>query len=254
MFWFKNLRRKRIARKPFPADWLKIIEANVPFYNRLPADDKIELQCHILIFIAEKQFEGCGGLTITDEIKVTIAAQACILILHRKTDYYPGLSVILVYPQAFIAPRTLCKIPGIMTENSEVLLGESWSSGSIVLSWGDIKKGTSDISDGHNVVFHEFAHQIDSSCGKGDHSKVLENRSSYIAWARALQQDYQLLRQAASENQPSFLDKYGASDPAEFFAVATEFFFEKPRELKEKHLNLYLELMRFYQQDPAGYF
>ena len=106
MFWFKRWRRRRLAHRQFPEEWLRIIEANVPFYNRLPLEDRTELQRHILIFIGEKKFEGCGGLKINDEIKVIIAAQACILILHRKTDYYPGLSSILVYPTAFIADRT----------------------------------------------------------------------------------------------------------------------------------------------------
>ena len=252
MFWFKKWRRNRRARRQFPEGWLKIIETNVPFYNRLPLDDRTELQRHILIFIGEKIFEGCGGLKITDEIKVTIAAQACILLLHRKTDYYPGLSSILVYPTAFIPSRTQQLASGIVAEVPQVLLGESWHRGSVVLSWDNVKRSAADIHDGHNVVLHEFAHQIDSTWGKGDSTAVLKNRSSYIAWARVLQKDYEKLRHAATENLPTFLDKYGAAEPAEFFAVATEFFFERPKELKEIHPQLYKELENFYQQDPAG--
>ena len=253
MFWLKKWRRNRIARRQFPNQWLQIIERNVPFYNRLPAEDKIELQKHILIFIAEKRFEGCGGLEITDEIKIVIAAQACILLLHRKTDYYPGLSSILVYPHAFITHRPQFLPGGVVAEGPQILAGESWRQGSVILSWDDVKHGSADIRDGQNVVFHEFAHQIDSAGGKGDDSTVLKDTSSYIAWARVLQKDYQKLKQAAQRNHPTFLDKYGATDPAEFFAVATEFFFEKPEELKQIHPDLYNELKRFYQQDPAGF-
>jgi hypothetical protein len=253
MFWLNQWRRKRIAARQFPDQWLQIIEKNVPLYNRLPAEDKAELQKHILIFIAEKRFEGCGGLEITDEIKVIIAAQACMLLLHRKTDYYPGLSSILVYPHAFIVHRAQHLADGVVAEGPQVLSGESWRQGSVVLSWDDVKRSCADIRDGQNVVFHEFAHQIDASGGKGDRSGVLKNTSSYIAWARVLQKDYQRLREAAQQNRPAFLDKYGATDPAEFFAVATEFFFEKPQELKQIHPDLYNELKRFYHQDPASF-
>ncbi len=253
MFWFKKWRRNRIAGRQFPRQWLEIIENNVSLYNHLPAEDKLELQRHILIFIAEKRFEGCGGLEITDEIKVVIAAQACILLLHRKTDYYPGLTSILVYPHAFIAHRQEHLAGGVVAEGPQVLLGESWQHGAVVLSWDDVKHDAADIHDGLNVVFHEFAHQIDTAGGKGDDSEVLKNTSSYIAWARVLQKDYEKLRQAAERNAPAFLNKYGAQDPAEFFAVATEFFFEKPKELKQIHTDLYNELKKFYHQDPAEF-
>ena len=253
MFWFKKWRRSRIVARQFPPQWLQIIENNVSLYNRLPAEDKAELQRHILIFIAEKRFEGCGGLKITDEIKVIIAAEACMLLLRRKTDYYPGLSSILVYPHAFIAHHAEHLASGVMIEGPQVLLGQSQRRGSVVLSWDDVKHDAADIRDGQNVVFHEFAHQLDSSEGRGDSSAVLKNTSSYIAWARVLQKDYERLKVAAEQNHPAFLNKYGATNPAEFFAVATEFFFEKPNQLKQVHPDLYNELKRFYQQDPVSY-
>jgi Mlc titration factor MtfA (ptsG expression regulator) len=253
MFWFKKWRRNRLANREFPEKWLRIVEKNVPLYNGLPSEDKTELRHHILIFVGEKRFEGCRGLKITDEIKVTIAAQACILLLHRETDYYPGLSSILVYPRAFVTRRAEHLASGVVSEVPQVLLGESWHRGPVVLSWDDVKHDTADINDGHNVVFHEFAHQIESSGGKGDDTIVLKSSSSYIAWARVLQKDYEKLRQAAAQQQPTLLNKYGATNPAEFFAVVTEFFFEKPKELKEIHPQLYNELKQFYQQDPVSY-
>jgi Mlc titration factor MtfA (ptsG expression regulator) len=253
MFWFKKRRRNRIANQQFPLQWLKILKTNVPLYNRLPAEDKAELHRHILIFLAEKRFEGCGGLEITDEIKVVIAAQACVLLLHRNTDYYPGLSSILVYPHAFIARRAEHLAAGVIVEGPQVLLGESWHHGAVVLSWDNVKHGAADVNDGNNVVFHEFAHQIDSSSGKGDSSIVLKNTSSFIAWARVMRTDYEKLRLAAQQNQPTLLNQYGAVNPAEFFAVATEFFFEKPKELKKIHPDLYNELSNFYHQNPIDF-
>jgi len=251
MFGFKKWKRRRLGRQIFPGHWLEIIEKNIPFYKSLPDEDKEELRRHILIFMKEKRFEGCGGLEITDEIKVTIAAQACVLLLHRESDYYPGLSSILVYPQAYVARMRKHLPGGIVTEGLDVRLGESWRRGSIVLSWDDVRRGAADIHDGQNVVFHEFAHQLDSNASR-DSTPVLRNRSHYIAWARVLQEDYEKLRHNVSLNRRTFLSKYGATNPAEFFAVATEYFFEKPKELRKLHPDLYRELKSFYQQDPAA--
>lgn len=250
MFWFKRYRRSRIAQKSFPEEWLTILEKNLPYYNLLPDADKTELQRHILIFLAEKRFEGCAGLEVTDEMKVTIAAQACILLLHRKTDFYPGLHSILVYPQAFVINRPQHVGSGIFSQGPQVLLGESWHHGSVILSWDDILHGAADIHDGQNVVLHEFAHQIDQSGGKGDSTEVLKNRSRYLAWARVLRKDYENLRRSAMQNRRDLLRDYAATNPAEFFAVATEYFFEKPKELKRRHPELYNELKQFYHQDP----
>lgn len=252
MFGLKKWRRNRLANQQFPEKWRAIIQRNVPFYKKLPERDKKELQRHILVFMAEKRFEGCGGLQITDEIKVTIAAQACILLLHRKTDYYPGLSSILVYPQPYIARKAKHRLGRVTAEGNEIRLGESWHRGSVVLSWDNVRRSAADIHDGHNIVFHEFAHQLDSSGGKGDSSPVLRNRSTYIAWARILQTDYMKLRHGVRHRHNRLLSQYGATNPAEFFAVVTESFFEQPRELQEFHPGLYEELKYFYQQDPAG--
>jgi hypothetical protein len=251
MFWFKNWRRKKLSSQPFPQDWLAILQGNVPYYNKLPLEDKTELRRHILIFLGEKRFESCGGLQITDEIKVTIAAQACILLLHRRTDYYPDLYSILVYPQAYVATHAEHLASGVVAEGLQIRLGESWHRGSVVLSWDDVRRSAADMHDGYNIVFHEFAHQLDSSGGKRDSTPVLQKRSNYIAWARVLQKDYQKLQSDVNNNRQTVLDEYGVTNPAEFFAVATECFFERPKQLQEHHPELYDELKFFYQQDPA---
>lgn len=250
MLGFNKWRRNRLLSQSFPAAWLKIIERNVPYYSRLSDADKKELQQHIQIFIAEKNFEGCGGLEMTEEIKITVAAQACILLLHRKTDYYPGLYSILVYPSAFVVKSYQELAPGYLVEGEQVHLGESWKRGTLVLSWDHVKASAADIHDGHNVVLHEFAHQLDTENGAADGAPILPQRSMYVAWARILGRDYEKLRDDAENDRDTVLDQYGATNPAEFFAVATECFFEKPRELREKHPELYQELKLFYQQDP----
>lgn len=251
MFGLKKWRRKRFLAQPFPAEWIEIIEKNVAYYNLLPQIDRKELHEHIKIFIKEKNFEGCGGLEITDEIKVTIAAHACILLLHRKTDYYPGLYSILVYPDAFIARGYVELWPGFFVETAQVHLGESWKRGALILSWDHVLAAAKEDNGGHNVVLHEFAHQLDLEDGRANGAPILRHRSMYAAWARVLGNDYARLREDAIQGRQSLLDHYGATDPAEFFAVATECFFEKPAELLEEHPKLYHELELYYQQDPA---
>jgi MtfA peptidase len=249
--FFKKRRRRRLLAQPFPAAWLEIIERNVAFYACLPNADRIELQGLIQIFLAEKTFEGCGGLVLTDEMKVTIAAQACLLLLHRQTDIYPRLITILVYPSAYLA-KGVKPIGGpIVLEGESARLGESWTSGVVVLSWNDVQAGASDIHDGQNLVLHEFAHQLDREDGAINGTPLLEHRSQYLAWARVLNAEYERLQRDSRLGRSTVLDDYGATDPAEFFAVATECFFEKPRVLRKRHPALYEELKSFYRQDPA---
>jgi Mlc titration factor MtfA (ptsG expression regulator) len=249
---FKRRRRARLRAEPFPADWLRVIEKNVRFFACLPDGDRRELQGLVQIFLAEKSFEGCGGLELTDEIKVTIAAQACLLLLHRQTDVYPRLVTILVYPTAYHARAQKPIGPGVALEGETINLGESWSSGVVVLSWDDVRAGASDIRDGQNLVLHEFAHQLDREDGEINGTPLLGQRSQYVTWGRVLNAEYERLKRESWLGRATVLDPYGTADPAEFFAVATECFFEKPRVLKKRHPKLYEELKSFYRQDPAG--
>jgi len=201
----------------------------------------------------EKQFEGCDGLVITDEIRVAIAAQACLLLLHRDTDYYPDFKSILVYPSTYYS-----RITEEDEQAAQGLAGQSWLRGPVILAWDSVLGGVSNPSDGHNVVFHEFAHKLDEENGLADGVPPLcvkctppEQLSRYRSWAQILSKEYAELCQATQAGQKSVLDEYGATNPAEFFAVVTECFFEKPRPLRQQHPALYDELKRFYQQDPA---
>ena len=244
----------KIQGQPFPPEWSWIMGKNLPIYARLSELDKAELRGLIQVFLAEKIFEGCGGLEVTDEIKVTIAAQACLLLLHRDTDVYPKLITILVYPSAYVSNMPQHSPQGVVTEGPQGRLGEAWTTGVVVLSWDDVKLGAADARDGHNVVFHEFAHQLDTEDGSADGAPVLPGRNMYSAWARVLGAEYDELRRVAETGKKSVLDTYGASEPAEFFAVATEAFFEKPVQLKKKHPELYEELKIYYGQDPEAEF
>jgi len=250
--WFARRRRDALRRRPFPLEWRTIIEKNVPYLAGVPSEDREEIAGHIQVFLDEKRFEGCGGLEITDEIRVTIAAQACVLLLHRRATYFPNLVSILVYPTAYLVPAGPGMSDGRPNNPAQARLGESWARDVLVLAWDSVISGASDIHDGHNVVLHEFAHQLDQESGTGDGAPVLPRRSMYVAWARVLGHDFDELVRNTQHHHRTLIDHYGATNPAEFFAVATEAFFEKPRQLRAKHSALYLELQQFYCQDPAS--
>ena len=250
---WRKWRRKKVTEKPFPQTWLQIIEGQVPYYQLLPKPDRKELQGHIQIFLSEKHFEGCNGLVVTEAMKVIIAAQACILLLHRPPDYFPLLESILVYPHPFVSVVKHYLPGGIVSEGEQARVGESWGFGTVILAWDEVLNGARDTHDGHNVVMHEFAHQLDEESGAANGAPSLEFKSQYTAWARVMSEEFHQLNQDVDKSRQTVMDKYGATNPAEFFAVATETFFEKPVELKKKHPALYDELKLFYRQDPATF-
>jgi MtfA peptidase len=247
--FIRRRRRQRIRATTFPESWRTVLLANMPFYAKLPMEHRRRLEGHIQVLLAEKVFEGCGGLTLTEEIRVTVAGFAALLLVGiAEPRYYPGLKSVLVYPKAYFSEVEENE-GGIVTERQEGRLGESWRRGIVVLSWEDARAGALDPRDGDNVVLHEFAHQLDTEDGVADGVPYLDSPSDYSAWARALAPEYERLRAQPDE---SVLDAYGATNPAEFFAVATEAFFEKPHPLRAQNAALYAELSRFYQLDPAA--
>jgi Mlc titration factor MtfA (ptsG expression regulator) len=238
---------------PFPSGWEEILARNVPLYERLPAALKQQLHGHIQVLLAEKHFEGCGGLAMTDEIKVTIAAQAGILLLNRKPRYYPGLDSILVYPSTFLSENIRYLGDHVYVEEEAAHLGESWRRGMLVLAWDSVKRGGMDVSDGRNVVFHEFAHQLDQEDGAADGAPILERGSRYAAWARILSKEFERLQATVRSGLETVMDEYGATNPAEFFAVATETFLERPHAMKRRHPELYEALKGYYKLDPVAW-
>ncbi len=243
--------RKRLRAKHFPLQWRMFLERRVPIYRRLPDSLKKQLQGHIQIFLAEKQFIGCAGLEITAEIKVTIAAQACLLLLNRDTDYYPDLHYILVYPSAFVVNQEVRDEAGVQTTKRRVLIGESWDTGKVILAWDEIQYDTQNMNDGENVVIHELAHQLDHESGHTNGAPLLGTQSAYLTWARVLKREYRKLGDQIARGEETVLDGYGLNSPAEFFAVATEAFFEKTSQLKLQHPELYEQLRSYYKVDPS---
>lgn len=251
---FAGRRRAKLRAQPFPAEWRRIVERNVPIFRRLSRDDQAELLGHVQVFLAEKHFEGAGGLELTDEIRVTIAAQACLLLLHRDTDYYPKLKSILVYPTGYVAHEARSVGGGIWEEGDDDLLGHTQQRlGALVLAWDAAQHGALQPTDGENLVLHEFAHQLDFEDDVTNGTPPLASRAEYLAWGRVMSEEFEALRAAEEEGRPTLIDQYGATDPAEFFAVITEAFFERPHALKRRHPELYERLASFYRQDPVTF-
>jgi len=249
----KSSRRERLRAEPFPDHWRRVIETRVPVFSRLSDADQRELLGHAHVLIEEKHFEGAGGLLMRDEVRLTIAAQAALLLLHRETDYFPRLTSVIVYPSGYVATNQRAE-GGIWSEDDEHLSGHTQRNlRALVLAWDDVKAGAADPDDGRNLVLHEFAHQLDFEDGSTDGTPALESAAQARSWAEVFGTELEALRSAADAGEPTLLDPYGAQDPAEFFAVATETFFERGRELSRRHPKLYEELRRFYRQDPAAW-
>jgi len=248
--WLAGRRRNRIRARPFPAAWREIIEARVPYVRRLPARLRAQLEGHVQVFLAAKQFFGCAGMHVDDDVRVTIAAQACLLLLERGGDCFPQLGQVLVYPSSFVVERVRAAPSGVLQEERQALSGESWSHGQVVLSWEDVLAGAADPGDGRNVVIHEFAHQLDQSKGHANGAPWLGQRNRHARWSRVMNAAFAALRVQAAAGMPSLIDAYGATNPAEFFAVVSEVFFEQPAALASLHPELYAELGLLYRVDP----
>ncbi len=250
--WFRNRHRAELLEQPFPDAWMEFLQANVPQYADLATEEQKQLCDDIRVFIAEKNWEGCGGQRITDEVQVTIAAYACLLILNIKHDYYPDVESILVYPSGYDVKNRVADASGVVDEAPAHLLGEAWKQGPVVLSWVDALVGGQDSKDGHNVVLHEFAHKLDLLDGAADGVPRLESDGDYDRWSDVMSAEYEMLVQQSEQGKASLLDSYGATNAAEFFAVATECFFEKPGQMLQSHARLYEVMKAFYRQDPAA--
>jgi len=253
MGWLRERRRARLKGSGLSDAWRRIVYRNVPYLRLFPPDYRAELEGVTRILIAEKRFEGAGGLRITDAIRLTIASQASLLLINRRTGYYPGLYSIIVYPGPYLARRTTRDRFGLTTDGVQGRRGESWKEGAIVLSWADVRRDAAEMGSGRNVVLHEFAHQLDAEAGRVDGVPILPDRSMYAAWEQAFQEGYERLQQEISSGVDPSLRPYGALNPGEFFAVATETFFERPRDLLREMPELYGQLRAYYKQDPAGF-
>lgn len=255
-------RRTRLAAEPFPPAWRAIVRRRVPLAARLPANLQAQLRRHIQVFLAETPFIGCNGLVIDDEVRVTIAAQACLLLLNEPHGRFSWLRQVLVYPGAFAVDVSHMDATGVVQSGRDWRAGESWQEGLVVLSWEDVLVGARDPGDGWNVVIHEFAHQLDARGGVS--AAAIEPEDAPDAgsvdtgarhnWTPAMQAAYvALIRDAEQaeqgEQSEPFLDPYGATNAAEFFAVVTEAYFEQGRELAQAHPELFADFQRLYGLD-----
>ena len=237
----------RFRSEPIPDGWKDIVARNVPLANGLSEEERERLMRLVQVFVHDKPFEGCGGLEITGEMRVTIAAHACLLLLHLDGPCYPRVRRILVYPGAF-RPKHVLRRRSVTPPSVEPESGEAWQDGIVVLSWDDVQRGGAN----DDVVLHEFAHALDQEDGDAGGTPVLDSPSLVRSWARVLSAHYEQLKRDVEEGRTTVLDEYGATNPAEFFAVATETFFEKPEQLKATEPDLYEQLRQFYHQDPAS--
>lgn len=245
-------RRARIVRRPFPAAWREVLRQRWPYFRRLPPDLQLQLKKHIQVLVAEKPFIGCNGLQVTDEMRVLVAAQAALLLLNRGAGYFRGLHQILLYPGPFVVERPV-NVGGVTQEARRVLSGESWQQGQVILSWDDVLAGAASAGDGQNVVIHEFAHRLDQETGAANGAPWLGRAERYTAWSAVLGRAYARLQQQLADGEEPLVDAYGATDPAEFFAVVSEVFFEQPQRLAEGDPALYRELAGFYRVDPLAW-
>ncbi len=242
--------RRAIRAAPNPAWGSRLVE-HVPLVRWLTAEERTRLLGKVDVFLRRTRIEGCGGLELTDLMRLVIAAQACLLTLGLADDPYEELETVLVYPTTFV-PRRFEWVAGERGAGPDALLGEAWRYGVVILAWDSVRGGAANPFDGANVALHEFAHQLDMAADEADGIPVPTGVSTYTSWARVLTREYEALRRAAERGRPTTLDHYGATNPAEFFAVATEAFFEKPLKLRRNHPELYRELSSFYRQDPAA--
>ena len=247
-------RRKRLRSQPISPDWGRILAHSVPLYDVLPETDRQELHGHLQVFLAEKGFEGVNGLSVTEEMRVIVAANACLMLLHREHDYYPGLSTVILYPGEYMGRRVETDDLGIVWEEDEVRSGESWGGGSLVLSWEDVRLSGQAGYEDYNVVIHEFAHQWDLLDGITEPAPLFGRKSARRLWSEYLAEDYAwLCAEVDAGNEETLLDTYAAMSPGEFFAVASEAFFQLPQALREWHPQVYDGLSRYFRQDPAGW-
>ena len=250
--WLRSRRRKRILAQPFPAEWEQILRQNVAQYEWLNDAEGEKLKRCVQICVAEKSWEGCNGLEITDEIKVTIAGQACLLVLGFEEEYFDRLQTVLVYPDTYVAQETTRGPAGVVTETDMPRLGETWFRGPVIVSWASVQTVDRPADEGHNVVLHEFAHYLDMQSELVDGTPLLEDAQHYQTWHEVMTDEYNRLVSDAQAGRATLLDHYGATNAAEFFAVATECFFEQPKQMASQHQHLYELLKRHYRQDPAA--
>lgn len=251
MGWIAEHRRNRILEQPFPAPWEEIFARRAAFYSRLTPDEQKRLRDTVQILVHEKSWEGGSGLAVTDEMRVTISAYAALLTVNREHDYYANVESIIIYATDYHVKEHRSEA-GVVDESRSDRLGEAWLHGPVVLSWQDVEIGSGNNNDGQNVVIHEFAHKLDMNDDEANGVPYLDDDKQVEEWAEVMQQEYNRLIEEIERGHGHLLRAYGATNPAEFFAVACECFFEKSLQMERRLPRLYRTLQGYFHQDPAA--
>ena len=250
--WWTKRRRRKLLRTPLSAPWREYIADALAVYPLLSRVEQQRVRDYVRIFIPEKNWEGCRGFVITDEVQVTIAAQVALLVLGFDDEYFAHVQSILVYPQSYVAPDYPHNNSGIVDERGSARDGEAWYRGPVILAWDEVLADVREPSYGSNLVIHEFAHQLDMQNGShADGVPPMQSRAQFERWSNTVAREYEHLNQACRRGRETLLDCYGATNMAEFFAVASEVFFTLALELQDEHPELYDVLREYYRQDPA---
>lgn len=251
--WYGVRKRRRTTRirEPFPSEWRSQLQRSLPLYGTMPAELRSRLEPLVREFLLDVDFVGCQGLVVTDEMRVVIATQACLLTVGSQAGGFRSLYSVLLYPDEFVVADSDEDEAGVITEGTRVLSGQTFETSRIILSWRDVQE-SGGADEAYNVVLHEFAHHLDHSFG-GALTMSSPGHRKLERWHTVLNREYEALCDAVDAGEPTLIDPYGAEHLEEFFAVATETFFEQPRDLQRRHSHLYSELRSFYGLDPASW-
>jgi len=251
LFFYQNWRRNRELKEPFPENWRRHLESRVPLYQKMPEHLRQALEQRVQLFLSEKEFYGCDGFEVDDTVRLTIAGHACLLILARSYSDFDDVRSILVYPDAYHV-RDIESDGMVVSESNEIRAGEASSRGQVVLAWRECEQATRNLHSSHNVILHEFAHQLDYLDGTADGAPPLSGEQARH-WQHTMTEAYQDLRHSLGHHHKPWLDPYGATEPAEFFAVLTEVFFQQPDHLKNAQPEVYKALQGYFRLDPMSF-
>lgn len=249
--WARAQRKQQMLESALTEGEHAIIAREVPLVARMPRVLRDQLEGKICLFLDQVTFHGCNGLEVTEEMELSIAAQACLLVVNTDA-WYDNLTTILIYPSAFKSKGT--RTDGfVVTETETVRSGESWSRGPVILSWAHSAQGALNPQDGHNVVLHEFAHQFDDRSGRTDGVPMLAQGQSHATWSRVFLEAYGRHVALTQRGARTVIDPYGATGHEEFFATTVEVFFEKAEALQEAEPEVYDQLLQLFKLDPAAW-
>jgi Mlc titration factor MtfA (ptsG expression regulator) len=250
--WFTRWRRRRALRRhPLVlAEWRAVL-ADTPCLHGLSAVERAHLRELSILFLQRKTLTGVQGLELSGRMRLQIVAEACLAILHLGIDYYDGWREVVVYPESFRVKRQLTDDMGLVSDSDQAMSGEAWERGPVILAWAELEADRAARGAGRSVVIHEFAHKLDMLNGRANGMPPLHPGMPVPEWTAAFMEAYVTLQQRITHHQRGCVDAYGATSPAEFFAVVSEHFFTAPVHLEHECPAVYRQLQLFYRQDPA---